>query len=224
MNETFVSYGRNICNNKELLIIIDPGHGGIINGKYDTAPEKMWEYENFTFYEGVFNRAMALRVSSILLDKGISHAFTTDSNLDISLNVRMNKAKTFKDKFPHKNVLFLSLHANAAPTEKGKSNKAKGIEVFTLRGKSNSDEIATYIFHSLEKIGWRMRKDTTDGDPDKEAGFYVLRKGEEIGIDSVLIEYGFFTNEEEAKLMMEPEIQKQLSILTVEGILKAYKL
>lgn len=219
MNETFVSYGKNISDNKELLVIIDPGHGGIINGKYDTAPAKMWKYEDFTFYEGVFNRAMALRVSSILLDKGISHAFTTDLNFDVSLDLRINKAKTLKNKFPHKNILFLSLHANAAS-----SNKAKGMEIFTFRGNSNSDGVATCIFNSLEKIGWRMRKDNTDGDPDKESGFYVLREGEKIGVDSVLIEYGFFTNEEEAKLMMDPEIQKQLSLLTVEGILKAYKL
>lgn len=219
MNETFVSYDKYISDNKELLIIPDPGHGGIVNGKYDTAPAKMWKYEDFIFYEGVFNRAMALRISSILLEKNISHAFTTDSNFDVSLPIRINKAKTIKNKYLHNNNLFLSLHANAASI-----NKAKGMEIFTLIGKSHSDEVATNIFNSLAKIGWRMRKDTTDGDPDKEAKFYVLRKGEEAKFDSVLIEYGFFTNEEEAKLMMEPEIQKQLAILTVEGILKSYGL
>ena len=216
-NELFVAYDRFITDS-ELFIHLDPGHGGIVDGKYTTAPSKMWEHKDYIFYEGVFNREIVLNISGLLIEKNISHAFTTDTNFDVSLQTRISRAKSLKRLYPEKKHLFLSCHANA-----DKSGKAKGIELYTMIGDTGSDLVATEIFNSLKGMGWRMRSDKTDGDPDKESKFYVLKHGELAEIDSVLVEYGFFTNKEEAIELMKSSVQGKLAKFTVEGVFKAYK-
>jgi N-acetylmuramoyl-L-alanine amidase len=47
-----------------------------------------------------------------------------------------------------------------------------------------------------------MRKDTRDGDADKEANFWVLRK---VVMPSILSENFFMTNREESKLQLSEE-------------------
>ena len=47
-----------------------------------------------------------------------------------------------------------------------------------------------------------MRRDTTDGDADKEANFWVLRK---VVMPSILSENFFMTNREESRLLLSEE-------------------
>lgn len=210
MKDIFVAYDKFITDS-ELFIHLDPGHGGIVNGEYTTAPAKMFDHGSFTFYEGVFNRAMALQISEKLMENGISHAFTTDSNYDASLPLRTTRANSLQRLYKDKKHLYISIHGNAAGT-----NNASGIEVFTSPGDTGADVYATNIYNSLNGMGWKMRSDYSDGDPDKEERFYVLVYTK---MPAVLVEYGFFTNREQAILMMEPRVQEDLARMTVEGVL-----
>ena len=47
-----------------------------------------------------------------------------------------------------------------------------------------------------------MRRDTRDGDDDKEANFWVLRK---VVMPSILSENFFMTNREESRLLLSEE-------------------
>ena len=83
---------------------------------------------------------------------------------------------------------FLSVHCNSAA-----NNSASGFEFFTSRGQTTSDGWATWL---IESYGTRFpsirrRADLEDGDPDKEAGFYVLRHTQ---CASVLAELEFISN------------------------------
>ncbi len=207
--DTYVAYTE-FLNDSELMLHLDPGHGGLINGVYQTEG-KMWEHKDFTFHEGVFDRAMALRLSEDLMNLGISHTFSTDSNFDPSLPIRCTRINNYVRRFPNKRHLCISLHGNAAGT-----SSVKGIEVFTSPGQTKSDEYAAEIYNSLKGMNWKMRRGKSKEDPGKEARFYMLTQTK---CPCVLIEYGFFTNPDEAKLMMEPNVQKALSKFTVEGIM-----
>lgn len=213
----WISYNRCITES-DWLIGIDPGHGGMVANHYETYPDKMYEHPDFSFYEGVFNRQIASGLALLLYKENISHFFTTTSNYDVGLNVRVIRANNLKKLYPEKKHLLLSIHANAAP--KGQE-AARGIEVFTSKGDTEADPHATVVFNYLSKMGWKMRKDMLDGDPDKEANFYILRHTIS---PAVLVELGFYTNYEEAKLMMQKSVQlKMITYLfnSIQEIIKS---
>jgi len=73
-------------------------------------------------------------------------------------------------------TLLLSIHVNAA----GNGNQwmtARGWSAYTFPGHSESDEIADCLYLAAEKNlpGQKIRTDYSDGDPDLESSFYVLK-------------------------------------------------
>lgn len=209
--ELFVEYPE-LITDSGWMIGIDPGHSGIIDGVYLTAPAKMYKHPDFIFYEGVYNRSIAKILGELLAQTNISHYYTTDNNFDPDLSVRAIRANSFAKKYPDKKHLLISIHGNAAPVG---SESATGIEVFTSPGNTSSDAKAAVIFKHLTKMGWKMRPGYEDGDPDKEAKFYILVK---TIMSAVLVELGFYTNLEEAKKMSDPVNQDKLAQLLFESI------
>jgi N-acetylmuramoyl-L-alanine amidase len=193
-----------------ITVLIDPGHGGMIDGIYTTAPAKMYDHGDFIFYEGVYNRELAIKVGDLLAEEEINYSFVTNSNYDISLPIRVRYANNFAEGYQDLTPIYLSLHGNAEGT-----GKASGIEIFTSTGETDSDKIATFLFYRLAELGWNMRSDISDGDVDKESKFYVLRKTK---IPAVLIESGFFTNKQEALMMMDSDVQQIIADKIVLGI------
>lgn len=191
-------------------VYVDPGHGGLINGEYTTAPAKMYDHGDFVFYEGVYNRQVADKLISKLRAQIINYKVVAPSQHDEPLYKRVSRARNHALSFPMHKSLYLSLHGNAAGTE-----SVSGIEVFTSPGLTDSDWMATIIFNNLKELGSRMRYDLSDNDPDKEARFYVLTK---TPMPAVLVESGFFTNREEAKRMMSESYQDKLADLLVKSI------
>lgn len=184
-------------------VLIDCGHGGIDKkGNYTTAPKKMFKHgEHDIAYEGYINRKVGNILGIYLECLGIDIDYTVkpDNPSDLSLTGRTKKANTYDPN----DVIFISLHSNASA-----SHKARGIEVFTSRGETLSDVIATYIGTALidEFPNIRFRADYTDGDLDKEANFWVLRKTK---CPSVLVEFLFFDNAKDWKLLKDEMILKR---------------
>lgn len=209
----FVGHEKYIHPDCNVIVVIDPGHGGMVNGEYDTAPYKMYDHGDFVFYEGVYNRDIALRLADRLEKNGLSYAFSTVTNLDESLNLRVNRANNLHRKYSKRNyVYFLSLHGNAFG-----DNNVNGVQVHTSPGVTDSDYIANYYYKSLENLGWRMRPNKLeDQEYDKENKFYVLTK---TVCPAILTETGFFTNKEEARRMMDAEWQDKI----VDCLLKAHQ-
>lgn len=208
----FIEYTDHITDSN-VLVVIDAGHGGIVNGEYDTAPNKMFDHGDFVFYEGVFNRQIAIKFAKKLKDNGISHAFTTNSNYDISLPVRVSRANNINRLHRGKYVYFVSIHGNAAGTR-----KANGVEAFTSPGVTDSDYIADAYLNDLNDLGWRMRYGRDEYlERDKESRFYVLVN---TICPAILLELGFFTNKEQAKNMMKPDVQDKIVNLMYKSHLK----
>lgn len=209
--EAFIAYNEFITDS-EWVIAVDVGHGGMLDGEYTTAPSKMYNHPWGTFYEGVFNRQVAMAVSEKLMEHSLSHFFTTDSNLDVSLPIRTTRANNYVRKYPKRKHLFISIHGNAHSNQ-----NARGLEIWTSPGQTKSDEYAEVFYEELTELGWRMRSDISDGDADKESRFYVLVKTKS---PAVLLELGFYSNPIEAKDMMSPKVQDQMANAIVKSILK----
>jgi len=191
---------------------IDNGHGGIIDGEYVTAPKKMFTFnDGFTVLEGVFNRSVVSKLSCLLSDEGISFSLVVDSEKDVPLRERrrlINERHENNDC----NTVLISVHGNAG--------KGTGFEVFTTRGETTSDTIATVAFEELEKQfpETRMRMDTSDGDVDKEANFTILM----CRPPAILTENLFFDNRNDAEIMMSDEGQNRIAIAHFNAIKKIH--
>lgn len=201
-------------------IILDFGHGGIDkNGKYTTAPNKMHTFEDgVVAYEGVLNRQIGGHIYTCLRahqDLNIVCTVKEDDPRDISLSHRVRVANSFNPK----NTIFVSVHCNASP-----NHNASGFEIFTTKGLTESDSlaesIATSAEHALAKVNLRTRYDLSDGDKDKEADFYVLRKTK---CPAVLLECGFFDFRPDFELLKDPFFQGDFGSLVYTGIINYIK-
>ncbi|MFM7154806.1 MAG: N-acetylmuramoyl-L-alanine amidase [Bacteroidota bacterium] len=199
-------------------IILDFGHGGIDkNGQYTTAPSKMHQFSNGEVaYEGELNRQiggmLALYLNTQRLRYNIVMTVNPYDPTDISLDKRVETANKYKKD----ESILISIHSNATSP----SGRGRGFEIFTTRGLTNSDQLATEIgvvirdFYKKQNL--ELRFDFEDNDLDKEANFQILKQSK---CPAVLLECLFFDNWEDFKKLKDPEFQKELSWHIYKGIM-----
>jgi len=192
-----------------MLVLLDNGHGGIINGEYQTPGKRspVWS-DGSQLFEGEFNRAVVNRIIESLSNLNIPYINIVPELTDISLSERIKRANSIDAD----NVFYVSVHANAGG--------GKGFEVFTSKGETRSDKIATIFGEEFKQTfpTKRLRADYSDGDLDKEANFAVIRKTH---MPAVLTENFFMDNEEECKeLLMTKEGRDKIAEFHVKAILR----
>ena len=183
--------------------ILDNGHGGIIDGVYQTSGKRSPKWDDGTqLFEGEFNRAVVKRIVKLCEKAGIECINLVDTEKDLSLRWRTDKANDIyreRQQSDRKKCIYVSVHANGFSKE-----SAHGWSVYTTVGETKSDKIAQ-ILHEKAKAEFpthKMRMDNRDGDADKESNFWVLRK---VVMPSILSENFFMTNREESKLLLSEE-------------------
>lgn len=199
------------------LYLLDPGHGGIVDGEYVTPGKRSPKFDDGSvLYEGVNNRDNVKRILKGLKEAGIECIDIVDSNKDISLKERVKRANKFHAK---RKCIYISIHSNGAGDGINWYN-ASGISVHTSIGQTESDKFGTEVINNLEKqfqneVKWRQ--DTrSDGDKDKENNFYVLRK---TTCPAILCELGFHTDKEEAKNILTEEWKNKVVKAIVDSVL-----
>jgi N-acetylmuramoyl-L-alanine amidase len=195
--------------------ILDNGHGGIIDGVYQTAGKRspIWD-DGTQLFEGEFNRAVVKRIAEYCEKNKIDYINLVDTNEDVPLSTRVKMAnEVYRES--EKPCIYISVHANGFSDE-----SANGWEVYTSPGETQSDSIATALYAEAEKEfpRYKMRKDTTDGDVDKESNFYVLIH---TAMPAVLSENFFMTNEKECKnILLSEEGRDRVAKIHTEMINK----
>ena len=214
-------------------VVIDYGHGGILDGEYQTPGGKQYTHTDASpplfIGEGISNRMTAARLIRLLLDAGIPvvdavagrelvtspECFHSLEQRDISLSARVAVANRYPSH------LFVSLHSNAVGNViRGASQSARGAVIYTSRGQTSSDTVATSLHNAFaeafEGEPVKMRRgDFSDGDPDEESGFYVLRKTKG---SAVLGEILFFTNLLDARYLLSSSGQDVIAGAYFNGI------
>ena len=168
------------------LILLDAGHGGIIEGQYQT-PGKRDYLEGSLLAEGMLNRAVTSCIAYYLHLWNIPAHTISDQAKDTSLKTRVRRANDYATDY---DCFLLSIHHNAA-----ESRNAYGYELFTSRGETQADPIAEYIGGQFLECfpGRRLRLRTQTPDIlGKEADFTILKK---TTCPAVLSEWGFMTND-----------------------------
>ena len=181
------------------LWILDNGHGGVIDGVYQTSGKRspVWP-DGEVLYEGEFNRAIVNRLVDMCKSNNIDYVNLVDTQEDISLKERPKMANKIA-KSSDKPCIYVSIHANGFTDE-----SANGWEVFTSPGQTKSDTIATILYEKakVEFPERRMRPSTGDGAPDKEAKFTVLM---DTSMPAILSENFFMTNYRECHEILMSE-------------------
>jgi N-acetylmuramoyl-L-alanine amidase len=188
-----------------MKVLIDNGHGSNTPGK--RSPDgRLREY--------AYTREIASRLEMELRKNGIDAERIVKEEIDIPLAERCRRANKYKAS----EAILVSIHCNAAGNGSDWMN-ARGWEAWTSVGKTKADRLATCLYEDAEHClpGMKIRKDMTDGDPDKESGFYILKHTK---CPAVLTENLFLDNREDVEFLLSEEGKRAIVSLHVKGIMK----
>jgi N-acetylmuramoyl-L-alanine amidase len=213
---------------QNLVVYLNAGHGNVHpqTGKYMTFPQdgKFYQFTEagkviFTAYEGQTNRIFADQVALKLVELGaevvkVYHPIEDRLNQDRLFIANSHWAKA---KQAGKRGLWLSFHSNAVGiSHQGASQEPRGLCIFTSAGKTESDQFAQVW---LQNITAKTKPFGITNRGLLEADFYELTGS---AMPAVLIENLFFTNIEDAKLLINPDYQQAITEATINALLSYY--
>ena len=221
----------------QLIVIIDPGHGGRDPGALSPDKEIMEKDITTAISSRLFN---LLQQDELFLPK-----LTRDSDTLISLK---NRLRQVHNSGAH---MFISIHADSFPW----SSTVRGSSVYVLADEKNADQLANLIaenenavderfglgdinevgddvefiardlqVQSVANASQQLARNLIDSLANfrpmfnrriNQGPFYVLRSAY---TPSVLVEVGFISNEDEAKELIMPATQQRIAMSLYEGI------
>lgn len=188
-----------------MKILIDPGHGHNTPGK--CSPDK-------TFYEWIFNRKIASSLVERLKDLGYDAERIVTGENDISLLERCLRVNAWCSKLGKKNVLLVSIHANAAGN--GGWHTARGWSVYVAKNCSAASKIlAQSLFAAADARGLRGNR-SIPSEHYWQANFTIISR---TNCPAVLTENLFYDNREDLAILKSEDGERQIVELHVEGII-----
>lgn len=214
----FVMYQTNASEQKFFLperlagmkIVVDPGHGGEDGGA-----------SNGDVIERDITLSISKQLVKLLEKEGATVVMTRTQAGDAIDEVEKNpqyqslRERKLADLKLREQIVvdeqpdvFVSVHVNAIPDAKW-----RGAQVFYHKeGHEDGARLAKSIQSSF-----RENLKNTDREAMGIHGVYLLKKSP---VPSVLVETGFISNEEEKKLLVDPDYQRKVAATIMEGILK----
>lgn len=210
-----------------MVILIDNGHGTDTLGKQsptlkDSGLDIGKEFvDGGRFKEWKYNRVIAKDVVEKLKSYGYDARLVVTEDKDISLGARVKRINKICEEEGPKNVLLVSIHANAVG-DSSKWMSGQGWEAYTSVGKTKSDTLAECLYNRARMYfkDRKIRTDMSDGDQDKEANFYIIKKSY---CPAVLTENFFYDNKDDLKYMTSDEGVHAVERVHVEGIIQYIK-
>ncbi|HEY5232400.1 MAG TPA: N-acetylmuramoyl-L-alanine amidase [Verrucomicrobiae bacterium] len=203
---------------KITTICLDPGHGG-----KDTGNRVGWHYEkNYTL-------PLAFELRDQLKKLGFNVMLTRSTDTYVDLPARPEIAnKAGAD-------LFISLHFNAAQTDKdtvhgpetycitpvgaaSSNSQGEGADHAATVANRLEDKSLLLAYHIQKSLAQNLHAEDRDV---RRARFAVLR---DATMPAILIEGGYMTNPTEGKKIYDANYRKQMAAAIVKGILNYQKL
>ena len=196
--------------------LLDPGHGGMINGVYQTAGKRSPQFpDGSTLYEGEFNRDVVQRIMKLASGwapgrhkthyplHAIDAINLVATEADMPLRERVTRANDIHRE--KGNCIYVSVHANAFGD--GKTfNSAQGVCTFHHYKSKSGKRLGVSLQRWLADL--TCLRDRGIRSNDSWANFYVLRKTH---MPAILSENGFMTNLHDANALVEPETRESIA-------------
>lgn len=193
-----------------MKILLDNGHGVDTPGK--RSPDGL-------FREFAYNRYIASQIHQRLKSNGLDSQLLVLEMEDITLAERCRRANQICRQLGSDQVLLISIHVNAAGNGL-EWMSARGWSCYTTKEQTGADELASSLYQAAAEHlpGHKLRMDYTDGDPDIEENFYLLRH---TSCPAVLTENLFMDNQDDVAILESEEGAAAIVRLQhIEGIIQ----
>lgn len=204
-----------------MKILIDNGHGAdnFTNGKYSPIVDGMSIESDATVYdhrfrEGNFNRLVAAELVTRLRDLGYDAERIVPEDKDVSLLERVDRVNSWCRKLGKDNVLFISVHANAA-NDGNIWMKARGFSVWVAKQASIASHKLALSFTSAAIDADLMGNRCVPAEHCWRADFLVLKH---TLCPAVLTENLFYDNRDDLKIIASPAGREKIVQLHVNAI------
>ena len=190
-----------------MRILIDAGHGIDTPGK--RSPDGV-------FREYLWNREVAEMLYNLLQEYGFDADLVVTETNDIPLKTRVRRVNEVCSLHGSHNVLLISIHSNAAGIGKDWMN-AQGWSAYTTKGSTRSDLAAKCLYDAFEEefVDRKIRRDLSDGDPDWEEDFYIIKK---TSCPAVLLENFFYDNKDDCHFLLMEQTKRRVAKAILKGI------
>ena len=212
-----------------MKILVDNGHGIDVNGKESPDASNGLVNSPYYFREYYYARIYAQGIVDVLQAEGYDAELLVPEEWDVRLETRVARVNAWCRKLGAENVILVSIHVNAAGSER-KWLDARGWCIYTSRGQTKADDLATCIYNNavteFAKVGYTqtfkngrkqkpIRTDFSDKDPDYEAGYAMVKK---TMCPAVLSENLFQDNKEDVAFLKSDKGIGAIIQLHVQGI------
>jgi len=200
-------------------VILDNGHGGVINGVYQTKGKRSPDWDKGVLYEGDFNRAIVNRVINLLSVSSavgfkVPYYNISPELTDVSLGTRVSRAN--KIYAENSDTYLLSIHANAAKND----NTGTGGEIFVHPEASEESRILADRFAGYVKgIGGLKWRPASPTNLIKEANYKILR---ETNCPAMLLEVAFMNHEYDYELLWSEDFRNDYATALAVMIAKIH--
>jgi len=187
------------------IVILDYGHGWDTPGK--RSPDGLLR-------EGRWTREVGPMLARELRELGLTVCEIITEKDDVSLQERCNRVNDIVKKNPHDNIIFVSLHINAAPGT-GWDDKASGACVWVCKNASESSVTLGQYYTEYMKLLNLQGNRSIPKEQVWRANFKVLKS---TNCPAILTENLFMTNHNEVKFLQSDlgkETIVNLHILTI---------
>lgn len=210
-------------NNGDVVIVIDPGHGGSQPGACSN---------------GLKEKDLTLKIAKYFRDElkeysGVEVYMTRETDRDVSDGSDDELTKRVEFAASKNADLLVSVHINSTGT-----GKAKGAEVWAPNKNYNfkayevGQAVAQDIQDELVKLGLTNRgvqtsysKNNTQYPDGSLADYYaIIRESKEKGFPGIIVEHAFIDNASDAAFLKSEENLKNLGIADATGIANYYNL
>lgn len=187
---------------KNLVVVIDPGHGGFDPGKVGVTGS----------LEKDINLSISYKIKQRLEKRGIQVIMTRTQDEAVCQESDTNKkSKDMQNRISVMNVsnaaIGVSIHQNSFT-----DSSSKGAQVFYYTGSKEGESLANTIQSNIKET----LQDNNHRVAKANDQYYILRKAK---CPVVIVECGFLSNYMEEALLMEEDYQDKMAEGISKGIL-----